>query len=340
MAIKIIHVISEIKKEGPVEALYNLLHGIKLNNDKLFEIELISFGYSSKKYLKKFGDLDYKIIFMNSFFHFKKYISGLDQKIILHSHCTKSLLYCTLLNNFKKVHSCQVVLGIQSISMHGQIKGRAINLLNKILYFFQDGLIFSSYSVRNSLSKKLWSKGEVIYNHVSKLIVNCKLQNYVITVSRLSREKNLNELVEFFLELETDIKLYIVGDGPELKNLKKIVKKNKSIKFLGFRNEVDELISKSLFYVSCSRAEGLPMSILSALSYNKPLLLSDIGPHQELILNNGFTYKLGDKIDFKKKFNFIKNNIDDYSKNSSKIFKEKFNKPMLVKKYINFIKNI
>jgi hypothetical protein len=82
------------------------------------------------------------------------------------------------------------------------------------------------------------------------------------------------------------------------------------------------------------------MSILSALSFNKPLLISEIGPHQELINNNGFTYKLGEKKDFKNKFNLIKSNLDYYSKNSSKIFNKKFNKTALTVKYINFIKKI
>jgi glycosyltransferase involved in cell wall biosynthesis len=340
MFIKIIHVISFLKKEGPVEALYNLLNGIKLNGEKSIEIELISFGYSTKKYKKKFDDLGFKTNIIDSFIKFKNYVNGQNKKIILHSHCTKSLLYSTLLMNHLTVHSCQIILGIQSISMHGHIKGRFINLLNKILYYYQDGLIFSSNSVKNSLSPNLINKSEVIYNHVSKPIIKSKSQNYVITISRLSPEKNIAELVEFFLDLDTDLKLYIVGDGSEMNNLKKIVNGNESIKLLGFRDDIDELISKSLFYVSASKTEGLPMSILSALSFNKPLLISEIGPHQELINNNGFTYKLGEKKDFKNKFNLIKSNLDYYSKNSSKIFNKKFNKTALTVKYINFIKKI
>jgi len=233
-----------------------------------------------------------------------------------------------------------VVLGLQSVSMHGFIKGNFINLINNICYYLQDGLIFSSLSVKNSLKNKISNKGVVIYNHVSKPSISISSENYIITVCRLSPEKNLIELIDFFMCTDTDIHLYIVGDGPELERLKKRSKGKESIKFLGFRDDIESLISKSMFYISTSKVEGLPMSILTALSLEKPLLLSNIGPHRELINGNGHTYDLGDIRDFKNKFNLMKKNINDYSNHSSKLFNEKFNKLTLTLLYKNYINKL
>lgn len=73
--------------------------------------------------------------------------------------------------------------------------------------------------------------------------------------------------------------MWIVGDGPDLSNLKDFTAKNdlqNYIKFFGskFNKEKIEIIQQFEVFVHTSRFEGLPMAVLEAAHLGKPLLIS------------------------------------------------------------------
>ena len=341
MSLLVVHTISKIKKEGPVEALYHLLKSSQnvINKNNLdIEFEIISFYKPDYLYYKKFEDLNINIHILNSFWKLLSFIDKRKKReTIIHSHCTRSLFFSIFMRKSVKVHSCQVVIGIQAIKMHGFFMGTFINLVNKGLYHFQNKLIFSSAAVKKSLSKSLKNKGIILYNFISSNKITPNKREYLITISRLSSEKNVEELIQFHHSLKLNIPLLIVGDGPEKNKIIQRKGKNKLIKILGFRDDIEYLISNCLAYVSSSKTEGLPMSVLQAISGSKPVLLSNIDPHKELVDGNGYLYALGDFEDYQKKLLTIIDNFQDLGLKSKQLSNYKFDPEKISSKYLNFI---
>lgn len=105
----------------------------------------------------------------------------------------------------------------------------------------------------------------------------------LVSISRLSKEKNIRELIAFFPKLQEkykDVKLLIVGDGPDKKYLEKMVNKlhlSDSVIFTG--RIPSEIIWKYYavgdIFVSASNFEVHSMSYLEALANGLPLVCRD-----------------------------------------------------------------
>lgn len=102
--------------------------------------------------------------------------------------------------------------------------------------------------------------------------------NYILALGRLNKNKCYNELIEIMEsvhEHNEKIKLIIIGDGEEKKNLVKMVKDKKMDKYVIFkgflrRNEINELMEKSSLFVSVAKKESFGVSIIEAMSYGIP----------------------------------------------------------------------
>ncbi len=112
---------------------------------------------------------------------------------------------------------------------------------------------------------------------------------YLLFVGRLVPEKGIEILVEAFNQLKTGLKLVIVGDSPEtpdyVNHLKSLAQDNPRVVFTSYLRgrELAEVYSNALAYVSPSLLEGNPITVLEAMSYGLPVLLSDIPPHLEIL---------------------------------------------------------
>ena len=90
-------------------------------------------------------------------------------------------------------------------------------------------------------------------------------------------------LIEFSEMLERkgiDHSLTILGDGPMIETLK--IKASSKVIFAGNVKNVQEYLLDSDICLSSSVSEGLPNTILEAISAGLPLVLSDIPPHKEI----------------------------------------------------------
>jgi glycosyltransferase involved in cell wall biosynthesis len=112
---------------------------------------------------------------------------------------------------------------------------------------------------------------------------------YLLFVGRLVPEKTIETLIQAFSQLNTSLKLVIVGDSPEtpdyVNQLKTLAYGNPQIVFTATLrgDDLKALYSNAKAFVSASTLEGHPITVLEALSYGLPVLLSDIPPHQEIM---------------------------------------------------------
>ena len=111
-------------------------------------------------------------------------------------------------------------------------------------------------------------------------------------VGRLSPEKGQRYLIEFLARLNRDdIDLILVGDGPQRKLLENISKKHlveKRVHFLGYREDVREILQSLNVYAQFSDFEGMPLAVLEAIASLCPVIASDVGGVSELIPNNQY----------------------------------------------------
>lgn len=155
----------------------------------------------------------------------------------------------------------------------------------------------------------------LIFNGVSPAIFNSntdfieslglKSRKYVFTLGRFVEEKGFDLLINAFNELKQDeYRLVIAGDAdheiPYTKNLKKLAEINKVV-LPGFvKGEgLHQLFTHAGLFVLPSFHEGLPISLLEAMSFRLPVLVSDIPANKQVPLPADKYFKTGDKISLK-----------------------------------------
>lgn len=146
-------------------------------------------------------------------------------------------------------------------------------------------------------------KIEVIYNAVEFNTVDPIKhdgERWLVSVGRLVPWKGMRTLIEIMPDLLKqfpDLKLKIVGSGPEMNNLRlkiKDLRLDDVVELVGELSRENTLsyISSADVFVLNSGYEGLSHVILEALSFGRPVLASNVGGNPELLNKESlFTYQ-------------------------------------------------
>lgn len=117
---------------------------------------------------------------------------------------------------------------------------------------------------------------------------NLAAKRYILTVGRFVPEKGFHDLLAAYGRLETDWKLAIVGDADHedaySRGLKKKAGQTPGVVMTGFQKglALAELYANAGLFVLPSYHEGLPIVGLEAMSYDLPMLISDIPANTEI----------------------------------------------------------
>lgn len=100
-----------------------------------------------------------------------------------------------------------------------------------------------------------------------------KNKKYIIVVGRLIISKGVDTVLKSFAKIKSNrnIDLIILGEGVELNNLKNLSIElgiNSNVHFLGFVENPFPFIKKSDIFISASEYEGMPNSLIQAVSLN------------------------------------------------------------------------
>jgi glycosyltransferase involved in cell wall biosynthesis len=118
-------------------------------------------------------------------------------------------------------------------------------------------------------------------------------------------EKGIHYLIEAFKSVKTDKKLVIAGGSSDtteyMDSLKKIAGDN--VIFTGFQQGqiLEELYSNAYIYCLPSDLEGMPLSLLEAMSYGNCCLTSDIPECAEVVEEKAVTFKKTDVMDLRER---------------------------------------
>lgn len=169
----------------------------------------------------------------------------------------------------------------------------AVSKKMKIIYSiinFANGAVFQTEGAKSFFSKRLQKKSVVIPNPVVKrnnnVRYNVDCNNHeIVFVGRLeNKQKRLDILFEslkYVLETYSDAKLLIYGSGEDenmLKNMASHLDYSDSIIFKGSTSDPEGAMSRSEVYVISSDYEGIPNSLIEAMSIGMPVIATDCDP--------------------------------------------------------------
>lgn len=127
-----------------------------------------------------------------------------------------------------------------------------------------------------------------------------KKDSYILFLGRLVPEKGVHLLIDAFKKVKSDKKLVIAGGTSDtddyVESLKKIAQNDERIIFTGFQQGqvLAELYSNAYLYILPSLLEGMPLSLLEAMSYKNCCVVSDIAECAEVVNDKAIVVKAGD----------------------------------------------
>jgi glycosyltransferase involved in cell wall biosynthesis len=133
--------------------------------------------------------------------------------------------------------------------------------------------------------------------------VGLERDDFVISmVARLHPVKGHQLVLDAIQQITNNdkIKLLLIGDGSTRTELEEAVKDmnlNESVKFLGFRDDVEQLLSVSDISILASFSESFPLALLESANVGTPIISTDVGGVNQLINSKdvGWLIPIGDK---------------------------------------------
>ncbi|MHA1284843.1 MAG: glycosyltransferase family 4 protein [Promethearchaeota archaeon] len=325
--IKILYLISGDLWAGAEVVTFNLLKKLK-NNKLTIKVVVLNEGKFAKVVNKIGIDtiiLDENKLSFWEIFERLKSIVYYDSPDILHSHRYKENILAYLVSRRKNIKLLTTIHGMPEIyQAKNNVKYKIISKINFFIlskYFHR--VISVSNNIKNILLESFGFNPEkitVIHNgiEIPKIISKEKNRNSFIigSAGRLFPVKNYPLFIKIAKQLRNlSDKFYfeLVGEGPEYYNLKKLVKTFKiedSFFIKKFTDNMRDFYNGLDLYINTSFHEGIPLTILEAMSYGIPVVASNVGGINEIILNGVNGYLVDSK------------NPDDYLKICYNLFKD------------------
>ncbi len=157
--------------------------------------------------------------------------------------------------------------------------------------------------------------------------------SYILYLGRIVPEKGISYLIQAFKGVRTRKKLVIAGGSSDshdfFNQLKALAKEDPRIVFTGFvqGDILKELYSNSYLYCLPSELEGMPLSLLEAMSYGNCCLVSDIPECMEVVEENAVAFKNRNTEDLREKLQYLvahRDIVEKYKKESSDFVCEKY----------------
>ena len=156
---------------------------------------------------------------------------------------------------------------------------------------------------------ELRSKFKIMYNIVSVDLINqmaqaameiSKDENYLLSIGRLDTQKGFDiaiQAVKLLVERGVAVKWYIIGEGPERKNLEALLLTfglSNHVILLGLKKNPYPYLKNALLYVQPSRFEGKSIALDEAKILCKPILVTDFSTVGDQIehLQTGYITKM------------------------------------------------
>ena len=153
----------------------------------------------------------------------------------------------------------------------------------KQLFRYADGVIFQTEDAQQWFPKAVQKHSAIIANQVNPRFSNRQLapiRKNVVTVGRLSEQKNHMLLLHAFAQIQNQVKddLIIYGEGKLREKLQKeaeVLGLQNRVSFPGSTNDVEEKLAEAKAFVLSSDYEGMPNALMEAMAMGIPCISTD-----------------------------------------------------------------
>lgn len=295
--IKIIYVIGQLTMGGTERQLLELVSN--LNSEK-FKAIIVSLSGRDDPLVTAFQDAgcDVYLLERQTRSRFSVLLDlyrifGKVRPDIAHAYAYASRAAIPIARLFPK---CKIIVSIRT-QPEWQIM-----LSDRILNSLADYLLTNSQKARSSLQSSFFRTipCQVIYNGIDFAKFDFALHNeasffpnqdgfVICAVARLQQVKGLDVLLKAFAQVACvfeSVFLWLIGDGPELGNLKKLADDlgiGGLVTFWGEQPNVADFLRRADIGVLSSHIEGLPNAIIEYMAAALPIVATDVGGVSELI---------------------------------------------------------
>ncbi|MBD0833812.1 glycosyltransferase [Aestuariibaculum suncheonense] len=288
---------------GPIH-VNELIEGIDHDSFKLFlgcpfEGYMYDECWKNSSRIRGLVKIPYRSFSLRYFLHLKAFVKR--HKIdIVHSHGKGAGVYSRLLRlTSKKVIVIHTFHGIGNVTEEGFFNKIKNVYTERLLKRFTKLFISVSLGERKLAVDVLGIKKEnvrLIYNGVRdySLINKVNAPKRVVMFTRYSYEKNMELAYNILKKVNPNIIFCWVGDGEEFKRFKRLKSDDnvKNLIMIGFDNSPQKYLTEGSIYLSTSRHEGLPLSLLEAESSGVPIVATNVVGNNEVVTEgyNGFLF--------------------------------------------------
>lgn len=221
---------------------------------------------------------------------------------------------------------------------------RYIHLGEKMAVKFADEIIVLSKGVQEYFQTTYGRTTRFIPNGVNRPILRkadliksrfgIGKDDYILFLGRIVPEKGLRYLIEAYEELHTDKKLVIAGGSSDtddfMHEIQALAAGDNRIIFTGFVSGkiLEELYSNAYLYLLPSDLEGMPLSLLEAMSYGNCCVVSDIPECAEVVEDNAITFQKSNVKDLREKMQRLCDDpttVQKYKNNAADFICRKYN---------------
>lgn len=177
-----------------------------------------------------------------------------------------------------------------------------IVLSRNVQQYFKDTYNRETIYIPNGVTKTEFREPDIISKKFG-----LEKDKYILYLGRIVPEKGITYLMEAFSRIDTDLKLVIAGGrshtGDYEKEVKRLAKKDKRIVLTGFvqGHLFSELYTNTYLYCLPSDIEGMPISLLEAMSFGRRCLVSDIPENKEACKEYAMYFEKSNIDDLEKK---------------------------------------
>lgn len=276
-----------------------------------------------------------------------------------HVFTLRNYLYDDYLDKFGKVRGS--ILAKMQIAAIKRTRS-VVTCSQSLEMMYRERLGISTHCIQNGVDAKKYSPISKDEKKRLRRKLGFSQKDFIwIYSGQFIGRKNIPFMIDGFLKRDTkdkNEKLVLLGDGDDYEAIRENYKWAENVIFVGDVKNVVEYLNAGDVYVSASKSEGLPNSVLEAMACGLPVLLSDIPQHKELLIDGtkggGITFRLDSMNDYIDRMNEIRqadvtligqnahvsviSNFD--SKEVSKQYQELYKKTMHPKRISLFISGL
>ena len=356
MRLKLLFIIESLGSGGKERRLIELLKGIHKNHNITliimsndihyneicdFEVDIVPF---ERNFLK-----DYKI-----FFKFYSIIKIFNPHLV---HCWDNIaaLHFGFICKFLKIPFINSMISSAPQDLVFFSKRYLLNVLafpisDVILSNSQAGLTSfnvpqkKAYVIKNGFDINRLNTLSSINNIRKKLsLINYRVVGMVASFTSMKDYQSYIKAAELILEKRKDVVFLALGDGPNLEEIKSSVSdENKDyFRFLGNVSDVESIINAFDIGVLSTYTEGISNSILEYMAFAKPVVATDGGGTNEIVVDNktGFLVRKSDYKQLAEKISFLLEN-DKFALRMGKQGRERIIEEFSIEKMIESTLNL